>query len=803
MGRLRRLELENFKSYQGKQIIGPFDDFTAIIGPNGAGKSNMMDAISFVLGVQSRHLRSSHLKELIFRKDANSPPARKAMVMLVYEVSAGELEDIEEGTEIYFSRSVSSSGVSTYRLDKKEVTYEMYENVLQKIGVLVKARNFLVFQGDVESVASKSPLELTKLIEQISGSDQYKAEYEELKRLKEEADENAIFSMQKKKMYITQKKEVKQQKEEAELYRELQDDIDVLQSEHILWSIFCIHTEMTLSNEAKEKYTEELDSINTEEEDVETNILAGKRTLGKLSKQCNIAEKEHTQQFKDLNALQPKLNVCLEKKKTLEKRLVNITKEEQKMILDHDEQKANIEILKQDMIQIELSESAILEELDSAKAEEGVGRLDKSELSEYSSLREQVSARVGKEHTEELLLESELNSIKLRVEELETQQLFLEKDQEHNHKSLEEYESRSQRLATAMKDNQVETQAIRTTKTELDQVLRAADAQKQTWEAELATITLSLQEAGDARRHSKHEQKMTDAIDTMRSIFPGVHGKLIDLCRPIQKKYAQAVTIAGGKHMDAIVVETKQIAAECIKYLRDQRIGSCNFIPLDNINPSPVQERMRSFGPRYRLCVDLIESDDAYKSAVAYAVGNSCIICDTLEEARELCFQKKEKVKVVTITGHVISKSGTMTGGTSSAARPGGMNRWEEKEIDKLRKKQVELNESLSSLRKEYPKRQLFIDLETKLKTLQSKETHIAADGEMCKEKITQLSQQIDLKTQSFETLKKELKDVQKGRSSKIKRLTTLQNSIRTVQNEVFHDFSAKLGNVMCIIYDL
>jgi structural maintenance of chromosome 1 len=38
MGKLIQLELEEFKSYKGKQIIGPFDGFTAIIGPNGAGK---------------------------------------------------------------------------------------------------------------------------------------------------------------------------------------------------------------------------------------------------------------------------------------------------------------------------------------------------------------------------------------------------------------------------------------------------------------------------------------------------------------------------------------------------------------------------------------------------------------------------------------------------------------------------------------------------------------------------------------------------------------------------------------------
>ncbi|KAF3556335.1 hypothetical protein F2Q69_00015279 [Brassica cretica] len=55
------LEMENFKSYKGHQLVGPFKDFTAIIGPNGAGKSNLMDAISFVLGVRTGQLRGSQL----------------------------------------------------------------------------------------------------------------------------------------------------------------------------------------------------------------------------------------------------------------------------------------------------------------------------------------------------------------------------------------------------------------------------------------------------------------------------------------------------------------------------------------------------------------------------------------------------------------------------------------------------------------------------------------------------------------------------------------------------------------------
>ena len=40
MGRILRLEVENFKSYGGKQVVGPFKRFTAVIGPNGAGEES-------------------------------------------------------------------------------------------------------------------------------------------------------------------------------------------------------------------------------------------------------------------------------------------------------------------------------------------------------------------------------------------------------------------------------------------------------------------------------------------------------------------------------------------------------------------------------------------------------------------------------------------------------------------------------------------------------------------------------------------------------------------------------------------
>ena len=38
------------------------------------------------------------------------------------------------------------------------------------------------------------------------------------------------------------------------------------------------------------------------------------------------------------------------------------------------------------------------------------------------------------------------------------------------------------------------------------------------------------------------EERVFEAIQNMQRIFTGVHGKLGDLCKPIQKRYAQAST---------------------------------------------------------------------------------------------------------------------------------------------------------------------------------------------------------------------------------------------------------------------
>jgi structural maintenance of chromosome 1 len=65
--------------------------------------------------------------------------------------------------------SINTAGASTYYLGSRAVPWTTYNAQLEKFNILVKAKNFLVFQGDVEGVASQDSRALAKLIDRISG----------------------------------------------------------------------------------------------------------------------------------------------------------------------------------------------------------------------------------------------------------------------------------------------------------------------------------------------------------------------------------------------------------------------------------------------------------------------------------------------------------------------------------------------------------------------------------------------------------------------------------------------------------
>jgi chromosome segregation protein len=82
--KLRKVELFGFKSFADKTpITFSGTGITCIVGPNGCGKSNVVDAISWVLGEQSKKmLRAENMSDCIFNGTAKRPPMGLSEVSL-------------------------------------------------------------------------------------------------------------------------------------------------------------------------------------------------------------------------------------------------------------------------------------------------------------------------------------------------------------------------------------------------------------------------------------------------------------------------------------------------------------------------------------------------------------------------------------------------------------------------------------------------------------------------------------------------------------------------------------------------
>ncbi|KAL9832380.1 Structural maintenance of chromosomes protein 1 [Arabidopsis thaliana] len=705
-GKILQLEMENFKSYKGHQLVGPFKDFTAIIGPNGSGKSNLMDAISFVLGVRTGQLRGSQLKDLIYAFDDRDKEqrGRKAFVRLVYQM--------DDGVELRFTRSITSAGGSEYRIDNRVVNLDEYNGKLRSLGILVKARNFLVFQGDVESIASKNPKELTGLLEEISGSEELKKEYEQLEEKKASAEEKAALIYQKKKTIGNEKKLKKAQKEEAEKHLRLQEELKALKRERFLWQLYNIENDIQKANEDVDSEKSNRKDVMRELEKFERE--AGKRKVeqAKYLKEIAQREKKIAEKSSKLGKIQPELLRFKEEIARIKAKIETNRKDVDKRKKEKGKHSKEIE-----QMQKSIKELNKKMELFNEKRQDSSGKLPMldSQLQDYFRLKEEAGMKTIKLRDEHEVLERQRRTDLEALRNLEENYQQLINRKNDLDEQIKRFKDRQGEIETSSSKYKNETTSLKTELRALQEKhvnAREASAKLKTRIAELED---QLSDLTAERYENERDSRLTQAVESLKRLFQGVHGRMTDLCRPNRKKYNLAVTVAMGRFMDAVVVEDENTGKDCIKYLKEQRLPPMTFIPLQSVRVKQVFERLRNLGGTAKLVFDVIQYplqisevskiyifvlnystfDPELEKAVLYAVGNT-LVCDELEEAKVLSWSG-ERFKVVTVDGILLTKAGTMTGGTS-----GGMeaksNKWDDKKIEGLKKNKEDFEQQLENI---------------------------------------------------------------------------------------------------------
>ncbi|XP_002735243.1 structural maintenance of chromosomes protein 1A-like [Saccoglossus kowalevskii] len=788
MGFLKLLEVENFKSYKGRQIIGPFKPFTAIIGPNGAGKSNLMDAISFVLGDKASNLRVKKLSDLIHGAPVGKPAATRAFVTAVYAE--------EDETEKKFTRTVIGSSTE-FRINGKVISFAQYSSELEKLGILVKARNFLVFQGAVESIAMKNPKERTQLFEEISRSGELKESYESRKAEMLKAEEDTQFNYHKKKGIAAERKEAKLEKDEAERYQKLKEDLSAAQLELQLFKLY--HNEQDI-----DRYNEELKSKNKEvtkamerRENVEQKIKAKKKDLGTLTREMTSIENDIKRKEIELNKKRPQYIKAKEKTAHVIKKIETASKKSLKSARKaHEAHLGEIRELERELDEVERRRLDFEERAEEQSQSQGRDyQLEDSQVKEYNHLKEVAGAQAAqylqeleKSNREQKSDQDRLDSERHKKNELQAKVKQKEHEIEENQKRLDKLNDYIATSEGAVNDQ-------KELRDRLDEEVRSADSRIKEINIELQSVMDQLGEAKVDKHESARHSKKVELLENLKRLFPGVYGRLIDLCEPSQKKYQIAVTKVLGKNIDAIIVDYQKTARDCIQYMKEQRSDPETFLPLDYLDVRPTNEKLREIRePKgVKLVVDVIRFDPPpVKKALQYACGNS-LVCESVDDARRVAFGGAERHKAVALDGTMFQKSGVISGGASDLKAKA--RRWDEKSLNKLKSQKTSLTDELKELHKSKRKESELNTIKSQISGLETRLKYSINDRENTKNKTLVNNQKAKQKFErDLEGFGPRMEAIEEQIMLRAEQINKTKTNMNKVEDEVFSDFCRAIG---------
>ena len=173
MFRLKKLEIQGFKSFVDRTSVTLPSRITAIVGPNGTGKSNICDAVQWVLGEQSaKSLRGTTMEDVIFNGAAHRRPLGMAEVAITLESRRGD-QWADSGGELVLTRRVTRDGESDYIVNGKKSRLKDVQEILTGTGLGVRAYS-IIEQQKIDLILSTKPQDRRRLIEEAAGVSKYK-----------------------------------------------------------------------------------------------------------------------------------------------------------------------------------------------------------------------------------------------------------------------------------------------------------------------------------------------------------------------------------------------------------------------------------------------------------------------------------------------------------------------------------------------------------------------------------------------------------------------------------------------------
>lgn len=699
MTKINRIVMTGFKSFGKRTELLFGDRFNVVLGPNGSGKSNLLDAVCFVLGKSSsKSMRAEKSANLIYNGGRSKKPASSGEVSIYFDNLQKTFPTNEETVKI--TRLVRQNGQSIYKINDKVRTRQQILDLMSMAKINPDGYN-IILQGDIVRLVEMSSPERRQIIEEISGIGVYEDKKQktllELARVEQKLGEADII-LRERKAYM---RELKKDRDQALKYKELNDRISVNKASYLKRGIdqheavkAGYESQIAESNEALEKIRGDISRLK--------ELVREKRAkIGEITKQVEEkGDREQRGLQKDVEKLRVDIN-------TGKNRISSCKNEINRIRVRQDQLTGNAGELdkKREYIDAErkdlLAEKERLEKQRQELEKRIAGFKEKHMLGEGA---ERIEAEI---EAKDLFIEEKQKEVSdLRERQ---QGLLREKDKlefqiqtiEDRIKKVEEIEKEHEQELKQLKQKQTE---FKKATLELNRLLNSdstlaaqlAELRKglmhdKTELAKLEANNVSIKESISGNAAVKGILRNKDKIGT-------IYGTVSEL-GVVSSKYSLALEVAAGPKIRGIVVKDDQVAADCIRYLKRNKLGTAHFLPLNKVKPASHDvKKFLSHENVHSLAVNLVKFDPMFRNVFDYIFGDTAIVED-INTARTIGVGR---VRMATLDGDLCDISGVMSGGYRERKKGISFREHElEGSIDKLRKKVNDMEDSLQALEKE------------------------------------------------------------------------------------------------------
>lgn len=812
--RLKKVEIQGFKSFADKTEIEFKDGITAIVGPNGSGKSNISDAIRWVLGEQSvKNLRGNKMEDVIFAGTNERKALGYSEVTISFDNRSGSIP--VEYEEVAVTRRMFRSGESEYYINKNSCRLKDIKELFMDTGV-GKDGYSIIGQGRIEEILSNRPEDRRSIFEEAAGIVKYKSKKIEAEKKLEKTEDNVIRIKDLVFELSSQFKVLEEQAYKANCFSTLFSKLKELEVNIFLKDIKKIDLQISDINKEKLTLDEELILRTKEREEIEDKFNLIKSQTEELDFKIEETRAELTERINELDRNQNQIAILEEKERFYNKDLKRLLEEKDNLENRLKElEKMNNEINKELSNSIEKQEK-ILEDYNMKNAEFKRGLKILEDKENYIESEKNNIIRIYNNSSDR---KSELNSIisfndniDKRIFQLkkEIDEMINEKESREDkyEKALNEEKTLKQELEI-MNKKLIDLNTLETdNKREQEEINNKITGNNLELQSKSSSLNLfkSMEEGYEG--YYKGVKSLLQASKKNPKIQEGLIGVVAELIG-VEERFERAIDIALGSNAQNLVTETEESAKNIIEYLKINKLGRITCLPLNvikgkiiNINLSD-REKFKVHG----LGSEIISFDEKYKEVFEYLLGRTIII-ENIDYGIKLANKYKHSHRIVTLQGEVLNPGGSMTGGSYSSNSISIINRKNrieelEKDISGLNLVQKELvNENMSYLNKLNILKEQISTLEEHIKNKEYEIINSINNKEKQSSEILRLEKSIEkyeneiinlnLETSNYKTKKDSLiEDISKLESEstslkeKIKELTLDFNKEKIVREEI------------------